>query len=163
MEIPKAASILFAILTLGQTLAESSKDTPSKWVQEKSIETNKYVSILKVLDSMALKKYDLNLSKAEEARIEKLLKGFGSPEHLFKIAMFTNTIFSPGMAEHQNYDAVYESVFWKCAGLLAEKSDDESVRYLEELKRIFGTDGDYSLTLRELLEKQKAVINEKRN
>jgi hypothetical protein len=123
-------------------------------VAEKSAESKALVRLVSTLDSMGLTREGQNLSKPEAARIDRLLSGLSSSEDLFKIAVITKTISMPGAAEHQDYDDLFDAVFWICARKLSEKNDDSSVRNLSELKRIFGTDGSDSLRLRELVQRQ---------
>ena len=128
------------------------------YVQEKADAAERAISLLGELARIARTHPNHYPDPKLQTEIRELLGVLESVEDLSRFALLASAIAGSQMAEHQNYDGVFDFAQWACVQRIASIPGEEANSWLEHvLKPVLGRDGHPSEELTELIAKQKKL------
>jgi hypothetical protein len=149
--LPTALFVFLMLASHGAGVAELSP-----YVQQRAASVDKVIGILGPLAKMAREQRANYPDAARQKEIRRLLKPISTIDDLSTAALASWSLMS-GLAEHQDYDSVFEYAEWDCIHRIAAIPGEEARAALEQLRVTLGDDGAPALEFKELMEKQRRL------
>jgi hypothetical protein len=146
------------LLTLFLAAIPLLRADESAFVDQKAAAVNRSVRLLGELAKIA-RAHSTNYPNAQtQAKIRMLLGPLKSVDDLSRFALLSSAIAGGQLAEHQNYDGVFDYAQWVCVERIASIPGEEAHTTLEYvLKPVLGRDAHPAEQFAEFIAKQKKL------
>jgi len=146
------------LLTFVLTAVPLARAGESPYVAEKAAAVDQSLRLLRELAAIARGHTTSYPKERNQAKIRKLLEPLKSVDDLSRFALLSSAMAGAQLAEHQNYDGVFDYAQWVCVERIASIPGEEAHTALEYvLKPVLGRDGHPAEQFDELISKQKRL------
>ena len=146
------------LLTFVLTAVPLAQAGQSPFVAEKAAAVDQSLRLLRELAAIARAHATNYPNEQTQAKIRKLLEPLKSVDDLSRFALLSSAMAGGQLAEHQNYDGVFDYAQWLCVERIASIPGEKAHTVLEYvLKPVLGRDGHPAEQFTELIAKQKRL------